>query len=76
MNPIPLLAAGALLAFALKPKADATSDPNVPSDVAQAVTIALSVERSPANLRSFALTLHPYPQAQAALNAQAQKLGG
>ena len=75
MSPLPLIAAGALLAFALRPKGN-SKDPNLPSDVAQAVTIALSVERSPSNLRAFAASLTPYPHAQAALVAQAQKLGG
>jgi hypothetical protein len=75
MNPLPVLAAGALLAFALAPR-KGTRDSNLPADVAQAVTIALTVERKPSNLRSFASTLNAYPKTQAALNARAQQLGG
>ena len=76
MNPFLLLAGGgALLALLLRSK-QSGSDPNVPPDVAQAVTIALRVEKNPANLRSFAASLTPYPHAQASLVAQAQKLGG
>jgi hypothetical protein len=75
MNPFLLLAGGGVL-LVLFLKGKSTRDPNTPPDVAQAVSIALAVEKNPKNLRSFAASLTPYPHAQAALNAQAQKLGG